>query len=466
MSTHWLSEIKSALRLAVPMAASQLAMFSLSLTDSIMCGQLGATQLAGAALGTTFSVMLWVPASGVLGAVAPLCAHARGAHEPDQIRTTLQQALGLCFLLWLPLLLFMSLSRPIFELLGQPADLIEIAESYLQACRWGLWPALGVTVLRSFLESMARPRPALVITISGVFFNILANWLLIFGKWGFPALGVAGTGWATSCVNLWMFLCLWCWCRSQPTLKPYLTLQKFAFNPTTLRKILRLGLPLGAGVLAEVWVFMGVAFLMGHFGTHALAAHQIAINIASGSFMVALGIANASTVRVGEAMGQKKYTQARQAGITGMCMGMSFMGCIGLMLWFFPGFLIGFYLDLRAASHQSVIALSTSLLRIAALFQIFDALQVTSQGALRGLQDTRIPMLISLGSYAGIGLGSGMILAYGFAWHETGLWIGLTLGLLTSGLALSGRFLSYFLTPKPTQLETGEVCLIKSETNS
>jgi MATE family multidrug resistance protein len=220
---------------------------------------------------------------------------------------------------------------------------------------------------------------------------------------------------------------------------------------------------MGASVLAEVWVFIGVAFLMGHFGAQALAAHQIAINIASGSFMVALGIANASTVRVGTALGQKKYTEARRAGLTGMILGIIFMGGFGLILWFFPTSLIGFYLDLSKPNHQNVLSLSTSLLRIAALFQIFDAIQVTSQGALRGLQDTRIPMLISLGSYAGIGLGSGLILAYGFSWRETGLWIGLTLGLLTSALTLSTRFLSYFIKHKSTQEEGEDVCWMQPD---
>jgi len=308
---------------------------------------------------------------------------------------------------------------------------------------------MGVTVLRGLMESLGRPRPALLISISGIFINIFANWTLMFGNFGFPALGIAGTGWATTCVNLWLFFCLLIWILRDPKLSPYLRLSPFfKIEKKILSELLKIGLPMGGGILTEVWLFTGTTFLMGHFGSIALAAHQIALNIASASFMIALGVANASTVRVAQAMGRGQTAKAQEAGWIGIMLGMFFMGGVGLLLWNAPHLLIGLYIKTNLPANQALLLLSISLLKIAALFQLFDALQVTSQGALRGMKDTRIPMWIGFFCYGGIGLGSALFFAHVLHWREKGLWAGLTLGLLTAGLTLSLRFQSHFRSLK------------------
>jgi MATE family multidrug resistance protein len=443
-------EIQATLKLATPMAAGQLAQFSLHIVDTMMCGRLGGLALAGAGLGSSCLAMLWLPATGVVSAVSPLCAQAYGAQQTHLIKKSLHQALLLSCFLFIPLFLILSYAQPLLKLLGQPPELLPLAEQYLQAARWGLLPALGVAVLRNFMDSLGHPRAGMMVAISGVFINILVNWILMFGKFGFPALGIAGTGWATTLVNTWMFVCLWLWARQTPELCPYLpTLPFWRIDPVVMKELLKVGLPMGISILTEVWLFIGTAFLMGHFGAIALAAHQIALNIASTTFMVALGISNASSVRVAQAMGKNQPQAAYQAGIVGMLIGLGFMGTMGILLWSVPAFFIGLYLNLEQSENLAVFYLASHLLKIAALFQIFDALQVTSQGALRGLKDTRIPMLLGLLCYGGIGLGSALIFAYPLQGRETGLWIGLTLGLMAAGLTLSTRFRSHFKTDSP-----------------
>jgi multidrug resistance protein, MATE family len=438
-------EVNAALKLAIPMAAGQLAQYSLHIIDTLMCGRLGGLSLAGAGLGSSLLAMLWLPSSGIVSAVSPLCAQAHGSQNTDLVKATLKQALILSVFIFLPLFFILSNTKPLMHILGQPPELIPLADKYLLAARWGLLPGLGVAVLRNFMDSLGHPRAGMLVGISGIFINIFANWLLMFGKMGFPALGIAGTGWATTLVNSWMFVILMIWAYQVPQLKNYLpNFRDWRLEPPLFKEILRIGLPMGCGILAEVWLFIGTAFLMGHFGSTAVAAHQIALNIASTAFMVALGIGNASTVRVAHAIGKGNHEDAYRAGLIGILMGVSFMGVMGILLWTIPNLFIGLYLRFDQEENQAVIHLASHFLHIAALFQIFDAMQVTAQGALRGLKDTRIPMLLGLVCYSGIGLGGAWVLAYLFNWRETGLWAGLTIGLMTAGLTLTWRFRSHF----------------------
>ncbi|MBF2054774.1 MAG: MATE family efflux transporter [Candidatus Sericytochromatia bacterium] len=432
-------ELRAALLLALPMAGAQLAQVSLHIIDTLMCGRLGALALAGAGLGTAAFSMIMLPLLGVIGAVAPMVSQAYGANDSEQVRRSLSQALILGLLIALPGMILLTAAAPLMQWAGQPAEAVAIAGTYLQAARWSLLPALWVGALRYFLDSLSRPRIALIVTVSAIVINVLVNWVLMFGNLGFPALGVAGTGWATTLVNLWMLMALLLFARWDPALKPYLywTAQP---DREMLLGLLRLGLPMALTIMAEVWLFVGLTFLMGLLGTVPLAAHQVALNISTLTFMFALGVANATTVRVGQALGRGVPAAARQAGISGMLLGMSAMSLSGLVFWFAPRLVIAFYLNLEAAENQAVVDMTVLLLRLAALFQLFDALQVTSQGALRGFKDTFVPMCISFMAYWIVGLGSALFLGFYLERGAVGLWSGLIVGLAAAAFSLSARF--------------------------
>ncbi len=437
-----LADIISAIKLSAPMAGAQLATIALQVTDNIVCGRLGAEALGGVGLGSAAYSMLFYPCMGSVAAVSPLVAHAHGAQDKAAARRSLQHALMLALVLGLMCFMLFAHVGRVLTWMGQPPELVRVAEDYMLAMRWGALPALLVVAMRGFLDSLSLPRVGLIVAISGIVVNLFANWVLVFGHLGSPALGVAGSGWATCGVNIWMALCLAGYIAWERLLKDYHVFAgPWRLELTTLGELLRLGLPMAMGIVAEVWLFTGMSFLMGRISTTAVAAHQIALNAASVAFMIAMGTANASTVRVGQAMGRGDLEGARRAGLIGMALGMSCMSLTGLIFWLFPLTVIGVYLNLDDSANASVIALAAQLIHLAALFQIFDALQVTSQGALRGLKDSFAPMLIGFASYWGVGLGSGFWLGFGLGWGAEGLWVGLILGLLAAGLALSTRFI-------------------------
>ena len=445
MTQIWRKELISALKLSLPMAGAQLAQVSLSFIDALMCGRLGASALAGAGLGTAAFAMILLPLLGIINAVSPLVAQAHGAEDPEGVRQNMRQTLILACGLGLIGILLLSWTPALLRWMEQPPELIAIAKSYLDAARWSLLPAFLVAGLRGTLDALSRPRIGLLVSLSAIGINIVCNWAFMFGHLGFPDLGVAGTGWATTLVNLWMLLLLICYLDLDPSLKTrHLLRGKWRIETAYCTEILRIGTPICFGIMAEVWLFCGLSFLMGKLGSTALAAHQIALNLSSLTFMFALGISNASTVRVGQALGKGDPVAARRAGATGMLLGMAIMSTAGLSFWLAPRLYISAFLDLNDPANAAVIGLAILLLRLATLFQIFDALQVTSQGALRGLKDTFIPMLIGFACYWLIGFGGGVVLAFQFKMGATGLWWGLILGLSSAGIGLSGRFFSHF----------------------
>jgi len=446
-------EVRAALILALPMAGAQLAQVSLHIIDTLMCGRLGPLALAGVGLGGAAMAMVLLPLLGVMNAVSPLVSQAYGAGDLPRAHQSLRQALILAFLLALPGILLLTWAPTLLGWMGQPPEAVEVAAAYLQAARWSLLPALLFGALRYFMDSLSRPRAGLLVTVSAIFINIFCNWLLMFGNWGFPNLGVAGAGWATTCVNAWMLILLACFMFWDTSLcqKQVFFGFRWQLQGGVMWELLRIGTPIALTIMAEVWLFTGLTFLMGKLGTVPLAAHQVALNISTLTFMFALGIANASTVRVGQALGKGKPLQARQAGLTGMLLGMAVMSLSGLVFLLCPRVIIGLYLDLHDPLNGPVIELITLLLRLAAVFQLFDALQVTSQGALRGLKDTLMPMLISFICYWILGLGAALVLGFGLQHGAPGLWGGLILGLFTASLTLAARFFWHFRRSQSAQ---------------
>ena len=318
---------------------------------------------------------------------------------------------------------------------------IALVVSYLRAIAWGFFPALAFAVLRNVVSALSRPRPVMVITLCALGFNIVANYVLMFGKFGLPPLGLAGIGWAST-LSFWgAFLALAGYIAAQPDLRQYRIFPpRLRLESTILRELLRIGLPIGVLYGVETGLFTLTSFLMGYLGTVQLAAHQIVLQTAAITFMVPAGISYATTVRVGQLLGQGEFRRSRLSAFINLALGATFMGGMAIVLLIMPRSIISLYLDVRDPANAPVVATAIDLLRVAAMFQLVDGIQVIAAGALRGLQDTRTPMLIGLFAYWGVGFSCSYILGLRLGWDGVGLWIGLAFGLTVAAVIFTLRF--------------------------
>lgn len=432
-------EIAQTLGLAVPIVGAQLAQMSMSFVDVVMVGRLGTGALAAAVLGSTTFFTLSLICIGVIMAVNPTVSQAMGAGDRDEAARAARQGLWLALLLGAPLTFALGWAEEGLLLVGQAPETAALAGDYLGAIRWGFVFNLAFAAFRGFYEGTGRARPVLLATVVGVGVNIAANDVLMYGRWGLPALGLEGTGWSSALNMLMMAASLAIGLRVSPHLRSFGVLTGLRRpDPAMLRDLVRLGLPIGATLGLEAGLFSVGTLLVGLFGETALASHQIALNAASFTFMVPLGIGMASTVRVGTFVGAGDEDGARRAGFVAVGLGGTFMVFAALFLWLRPQWIIAIYAGTTPDPEMATLA--ASLLGIAAVFQIVDGLQATASGALRGLKDTRIPMLIGAISYWGVGMGTGATLAFGMGLGSRGLWWGLTAGLATAAVLLVLRF--------------------------
>ena len=432
-------EIKNLSVLALPLILAQLAQNTLSFIDTIMVGRLGNGALAGIALGSTVFGFVLLVFSGVILAVSPLVAQAHGAGRPGEAGRAVRQGLWLGLLLFVPAFVLFWNAEPLLLRLGQAPATAALSSAYLRAISWGLLPAFGTTALRGLLEGLSVTRPIMLFSLAGVGLNIFANNALMFGRFGFPALGLVGTGYASSFVFTMVFLMLAIYVTFRfGRYRIFADLRRPDF--TMLAELVRVGLPIAFTLGFEVSMFATTAFLMGLLGAAQLAAHQIALQSASVTFMVPLGLAIATSIRVGQAVGRGDGHGARRAGYVGIAGSVLFMCVSALTFWLAPRFVIGLYLGLGDPANAEVVALATGFLALAAAFQIFDGLQVSASGALRGLKDTRVPMLITLFSYWFVGIGSGTLMCFVLGMGGRGLWLGLVFGLATAAVLLVWRF--------------------------
>src|SRR5690606_8668006 len=341
-----------------------------------------------------------------------------------------------------PIWLILWQAETILLAMGQDPALAGIAASYVRALQWAVLPFYGYIVLRSFISALERPRWALVVAFFCVAFNVLANWCLMFGNLGFPALGVPGSGIATTLCSLLMFFGLTAVVSLDRNFRRYRLFGRF-WRPDWPRFIalLKLGLPIAGILTFEVSIFNAAAFLMGLIGPVALAAHGIAIQIASVSFMVPMGLGQAATVRVGRAFGARDGSAVTRAGWIALVMGVSIMAAIAHLMLLAPRLLIGGFINLEAPENQAVIKMAITFLALAALFQIADGAQAVASGMLRGLHDTTVPMIYAAIGYWGIGLPLGVVLAFQFGYGGVGIWLGLFIGLASVALLLISRWL-------------------------
>ncbi len=449
--TQFFSETKACLKLSIPLALAQFTQSATAFVDTIMMGWLGSQTIAAGGLGAVTFHGFLIAGSGILSAVSSLVAEAYGAKNPQKIGQVTRQGLWLALLLSIPISITLWHGDVLLQLLRQDPENIKLAHSYLKVIAWGFFPALGFTVLKNLVSSLSQTRPIMLVIIGGTLMNICGNYILMFGKFGLPALGLAGIGLAST-LSLWgIFIALGIYTLSQAEFKRYHLLHKlYQLDLRVFRELLQLGIPVGILALVESGLFTATAFLMGQLGTVTLAAHQIALQTAAITFTIPMGISFATTVRVGQVKGQQDVAGASLAGYVGMMLGAVFMALMGILFLLMPEPIISLYLDIHQPENQAVVNLAKTLLKVAALFQIVDGIQVTAVGALRGIKDTYIPMMIGIFAYWGVGFSSGYGLSMKLDWGGVGLWIGLALGLAMAAIILPWRF--YLQTHTQPQL--------------
>jgi multidrug resistance protein, MATE family len=436
-----IAEIKECLVLAIPLAGAQLAQGATTFVDTVMTGMLGSQFIAAGALGASIFHILLYMGSSIVSSVSPLAAEAYGARQIEQVSRVVRQGLLLSVILAVPITLIVWNGGTLLLLFGQEPKTVALAQMYLKAIAWGCLPGLSFAVLRSFVSALSQPRPVIAIVIGGTLLNITGNYILMFGKYGFPALGLAGIGYS-SALSFWaMFAALAIYILSHPQLRNYHVFSALhKFQSKIFWELVRVGLPIGVLAIVEGGFFTCVTFLMGQLGTVTLAAHQIAFQTAILTFMIPVGLSIATTVRVGQLVGQENPKGARLAGFVGISLAGAFMAVMGILFWAFPERIVSLYIDTTNPKNATVVHLAKQLLGVAAMFQIADGIQVGAAGALRGLKDTRIPLLIGALAYWGIGLTCGYTLGLLLGFGAVGLWWGFVIGLALSATVLTWRF--------------------------
>jgi MATE family multidrug resistance protein len=450
----WRLEAAELLRLAVPLAATQLAQMVILATDTVMLGHYSKEALAAAAIGNTVYFLAWLLGSGVPMAVSPVIAHIQGEHgdsgrDTREVRVAVRMGFWTAALTSLPLLCALIFTRPILIFLHQDPKLASDAAIFMSGLAWGLPFALGFQVLRSFSTALSRAVPPLVVMGLAIAWNAAGDYALIFGHFGLPSLGLFGAGIASASSNIFSFAAMLALTLGIPALRRYRVLHRWT-QPhwEILRELVRLGLPIGLTMVFEVALFNGAALAIGSFGLAPLAAHQIAITIPSLTFMIPLGIGLAATVRVGLAAGAGDRVAARRAGYTAIAMSILFMCCTAMVLLLWPRQIASLWLpDIPA--NADVLALAVSFLHVAAAFQVMDGIQVSASMSLRGLKDARGPMWLAGASYWLAGAPMCALLGFGLHMQGLGVWLGLAFGLAIAALTLSVRFV--WLSNKPLQ---------------
>ena len=440
----WRAEIKATLLLAYPLVLTNVTQALIHATDVVLLGWAGPRTLAAGALGVNLFTALYIFGVGVVSATAPMIARQLGArrHSVRDVRRTVRQGIWAAVAICVPVWAMLWNSESILLLIGQDPELSADAAQFVRALQWGLLPALLYLVLRSFVAALERPIWSLLVGIGGVICNAFLNYVLIFGKLGFPELGLMGSGIGSAITNLLMFGGMAIVVTRHRRFRRYRLFGRF-WRPDWARfaAVWKLGFPIAVTLALEVTIFSAAIFLMGMFGTAAIAAHAIALQIAALAFMVPLGISQAATVRVGLALGRSDPSGIGRAGWTSFALGVGFMAMMGLLMIAAPYSLVHLFLDESDPANAPVIRLAISFLAVAALFQIVDGAQAVGAGMLRGLHDTAIPMIYAAFGYWVIGLGVGVGLAFGTGWEGLGIWLGLASGLAVVAVLMITRWM-------------------------
>lgn len=440
--SHWRQELRATLVLAWPLIIAQLAQMALFTTDVIFMGWLGAEYLAAGTLATALIHPILLFGIGVASAVTPLIAQALGAKLPDDVRRTTRQGFWVTLILSMMLIPLLWQVEWILTRVGQQQALALNAEQFMHAAVWSLPSALLFIVLRGFVSSHDKTRIILIITVTGVAFNALSNYLLVFGHLGFPRLELTGSGISTSLTNALMTIALLLYIIRHGKFRHYELLRGFwKADWPRFREILRIGLPIGAMLTAEVGLFSVAALMMGWLGTAELAAHAITIQCAGIAFMVPLGLSQATTIRVGIAHGRKSRQEVHYAGWVSIGVTLAFMSLTCLIFFLVPAPLLSAFLDASKPENAATFNLALTYIAVVAMFQLADGAQVVAAATLRGMNDTAKPMWIAILGYWCVGVPIAYYLAFYAGMRGLGIWYGLACGLLFVAIALLWRFM-------------------------
>ena len=432
-SSAWRAELAATRRLAVPVVVVQVGLMLMGVVDTMMVGRISAAALASVALGNLYYSNVTALAAGTLMALDPVVSQAVGARDDEAVAHGVQRGVLMAVLIGIPTALALLPAGPLLRAFGQPEEVIPAAARYVAWTLPSVPALLGFVVLRQSLQAMGQTR-AIVVTIIGAnLLNVLLDWALIFGHLGLPALGTDGSAIATTISRWAMTLCLLAtaWRPLRGALRPW---RRGSAEPAARRRLARVGLPIGLQQFLEYGAFGAVGLLMGRLGTVAMAAHQATINLASLTFMVPMGVGAAAAVRVGHAIGAGDAAGARRAARAALVWGVGFMLVSAAVLLLAPRALARLY-----TPDAAVIAVTATLIPLAGFFQVFDGMQVVSLGVLRGVGDTRAPMLINIVGFWLVGLPVGVWLGIERGMGPAGLWLGLVVGLAAVGVVLGAR---------------------------
>jgi multidrug resistance protein, MATE family len=440
---------RATLLLGLPLIGSHLAQSALHVTDTIMLGWYGVAELAAVVLGASSFFVVFILGAGFAQGVMPMVAAALGRGDEVQVRRDTRMGIWLSIgygLMTYPLFWW---SAPVLLVLGQDADVAALAQDYMRIAGLGMIPALIVMTLKSFLAAMHRTQVVLWVTVAGLFINAAGNYALIFGYWGAPELGVQGAAIATVLTQAASLVLMGLYAHLHPDPARFRIWQRFwRADPVALRQVFRLGWPIGVQGLAEAGLFVATAMMIGTIGKVELAAHGIAMEVVSLCFMLHVGLANAATIRAGRADGAGDARGLRDGAKAALALSAMVGGVVIALFLAFPAPLMALFLDADQAETPAIITYGTGLLAIAAVFQIVDAGQVMAMGLLRGLRDTRVPMVIAAVSYWCIGIPAGWLLGLHWGYGGVGVWCGLVIGLLVAAVSLMWRF--WARAPRPS----------------
>jgi MATE family multidrug resistance protein len=434
-------ELTETLKLAVPIALTQLGQIAMLTTDLALIGRLGDEAVAAAALAHTVFFVSFTFGMGLMSAVAPLAAQAFGARNPRLVRRSLHVGLWAGLLISLPMMVLPLYGEQILVMLGQASATARLAQQYLLGLAWGIAPALWFLAIRSFMGAVNRPEPGLWITLAAIPANALLVYLLIHGELGLPRLGLFGAGLASTIVDFGMLLAgLWFAYGRRPFRKYHVLGHIWRIDWTLMRQLIVIGAPISLAFLLEYGLFAAAALLMGLIGTTALAAHQIALQVTAILFMVPFGIGMAATVRVGHAVGRNDAAAVKRAGFVATLLGIVFVSALTLAVILGRFAIARFFFGEGAASAGAAMDLTATLLMVGATFFVADGIQTVAAGALRGMNDTRVPLVFAAISYWLIGFIAAYGLAFWAGFGAVGVWIGLSCGTAGYAILLILRF--------------------------
>ncbi|MGD1949765.1 MAG: MATE family efflux transporter [Leptolyngbyaceae cyanobacterium] len=448
---YFRTEIQEFLKLAVPLASAQVAQSATGFADTIMMGRMGADELAAGGLAAVIFLLLMITTSGMVMGISPLVAEAFGANQKSRIKQVACQGLWLSLLISIP---FMLVTKHLDSWLlqtGQTETVVTLADTYLDIILWSLFPVIGFSALRSTVAALSQASSIPVIIAVGTAFNILGNYVLGFGKWGFPEMKLAGLALATTLTWWGMFMALALCVVFHPALRGYQIFQSLHHvKPRILKQLVWIGVPIGLFSGLEMGFYTVITFWAGTLGTEVLAAHQIVFQTATVMFMVPLGSSFATTVRIGQWLGRRDWAGLQRAAWVSMVITTLFMVVASLFFWLFPRQIVGLYLNLQDPANANILMLATPLLIVGAIAQILDGFQKAVYGSLQGLQDTQLPMLLNIIGYWGIGLSVAYGLGFGLGLGSVGLWIGQAVAAASVAALFSWRLHSLIHRQKQT----------------